>query len=87
MAEEVIGTVRTAHAFGSQKTLSSLYDSHIGQAHKVELRSAIFHGCGLGTFFFVIYSSYALSQFYSYKTVCHNVYLFDFSILFWHYAH
>jgi ATP-binding cassette subfamily B (MDR/TAP) protein 1 len=61
LAEEVIATVRTAQAFGSQQTLSGLYDSHIAESLKLELRSAIFLGGGLGSFFFVIYASYALS--------------------------
>ena len=61
LAEEVIATVRTAQAFGSQTTLSGLYDSHINQSRNIELRSAIYHGCGMAVFFFVIYSSYALS--------------------------
>jgi ATP-binding cassette subfamily B (MDR/TAP) protein 1 len=60
LAEEVIATVRTAQAFGSQKTLSGLYDSHVDQSRKFELLSAIFTGGGLAVFFFVIYSSYAL---------------------------
>ena len=62
MAEEVISTVRTAQAFGSQNTLSALYGEHVDQSRKIELRSAIINGCGLAVFFFVIYSSYALCQ-------------------------
>ena len=62
LAEEVISTVRTAQAFGSQNTLSGLYSTHVDQSRKIELRSSIFHGCGLAVFFFVIYSSYALCQ-------------------------
>ena len=61
LVEEVIATVRTAQAFGSQTTLSGLYDFHVNQSRNIELRSAIYHGCGMAVFFFVIYSSYALS--------------------------
>lgn len=60
LAEEVISTIRTAHAFGTQKTLSSLYDVHVQQAHVVDAKSATFHGAGLAVFFFIIYSAYAL---------------------------
>ena len=60
LAEEVISSVRTAHAFGTQNILSSLYDVHIQGARVIDTKSAIFHGAGIGVFFFVIYASYAL---------------------------
>ncbi|KAF6764137.1 multidrug resistance protein 1 [Ephemerocybe angulata] len=58
MAEEVISTVRTAQAFGTQKTLAALYDVHINKSLAVELKSSIWNGAGLAFFFFVIYASY-----------------------------
>ncbi|KAG8896650.1 GTPase-activating protein, partial [Tulasnella sp. 408] len=61
LAEEVISTVRTAQAFGTQKILSGLYDVHVAKAHAAERKVAIIHGIGLGIFFFVIYASYALA--------------------------
>ncbi|KAL0961414.1 hypothetical protein HGRIS_006363 [Hohenbuehelia grisea] len=61
LAEEVISTIRTAQAFGSQKTLSSLYNEHIEKSRKVDLKAAIFNGVGLAFFFFVIYDAYALA--------------------------
>ncbi|KAH0586250.1 Leptomycin B resistance protein pmd1 [Termitomyces sp. J132] len=61
LAEEVISTVRTAQAFGTQHKLADLYDDHIDQSRKVDLKSAIWHGGGLAIFFFVIYASYALA--------------------------
>lgn len=60
IAEEVISTIRTAHAFGTQNILSRLYDVHIQSARLVDAKAAIFHGGGLGVFFFVIYAGYAL---------------------------
>jgi len=62
LAEEVISTVRTAQAFGSQKKLSGLYDTEIAQSLAVDLKAAVWHGGGLATFFFVIYSAYALGK-------------------------
>ena len=62
LAEEVISTVRTAQAFGSQKVLSQLYDAFIGKARKVDMKAAVWHGGGLAVFFFVIYSAYALGK-------------------------
>ncbi|KAG6814237.1 hypothetical protein H0H92_015352 [Tricholoma furcatifolium] len=64
LAEEVISTVRTAQAFGTQRTLSGLYDGHINKSRDVDMKSAMWHGCGLAVFFFVIYSSYALSFYF-----------------------
>jgi ATP-binding cassette subfamily B (MDR/TAP) protein 1 len=61
LAEEVIGTVRTAQAFGTQKILGGLYDIHVDKALVVELKSSMWHGGGLAFFFFVIYASYALA--------------------------
>jgi ATP-binding cassette, subfamily B (MDR/TAP), member 1 len=63
LAEEVISTIRTAQAFGSQKTLSHLYDKKIGEAKTVDMKAALTHGVGLGFFFFVIYSAYGLGNF------------------------
>ena len=62
LAEEVISTVRTAQAFGTQTILSKMYDFHVDKSHVVELKSAIWNGGGLGFFFFVIYASYGLGK-------------------------
>lgn len=61
IAEEVISTIRTAHAFGTQKTLANLYDSHIKKSHTADSKAAIFQGMGNAAFFFVIYSAYGLA--------------------------
>ncbi|KDQ25589.1 hypothetical protein PLEOSDRAFT_1097506 [Pleurotus ostreatus PC15] len=61
LAEEVISTIRTAQAFGSQKTLSALYDGHVEQSQMVDYKSSVVNGAGLSVFFFVIYGSYGLA--------------------------
>ncbi|KAF8833253.1 hypothetical protein BDN67DRAFT_1017770 [Paxillus ammoniavirescens] len=61
LAEEVISTVRTAHAFGTQKTLSGLYDVHVTAARTDDAKGALVHGGGLGIFLFVVYAAYALA--------------------------
>lgn len=61
LAEEVISTIRTAQAFGSQKLLSALYDVPINKSFEVDMKAAVWHGCGLASFFFVIYGGYALA--------------------------
>jgi len=60
LAEEVISTVRTAQAFGTQNTLSALYSRHVDLSHQQDLKGAVWHGGGLAVFFFVIYGAYGL---------------------------
>ncbi|KAF7314410.1 hypothetical protein MKEN_00913800 [Mycena kentingensis (nom. inval.)] len=61
LAEEVISTIRTAQAFGSQTILSGLYNQHIEKSGGSDLAAAVWHGGGLSVFFFIIYSAYALA--------------------------
>ncbi|KAM6494368.1 multidrug resistance protein 1 [Amanita muscaria] len=61
LAEEVIATIRTAQAFGTQKTLSGLYDNHVDKSLRVNMKGSIYHGVALGVMFFVIYAGYALA--------------------------
>ncbi|KAJ6559121.1 P-loop containing nucleoside triphosphate hydrolase protein [Mycena vulgaris] len=61
LAEEVISTIRTAQAFGTQQILSGLYDKHIEQSHQSDVKAAFVHGVGLSIFFFIIYNAYALA--------------------------
>ncbi|KIK69504.1 hypothetical protein GYMLUDRAFT_33870 [Collybiopsis luxurians FD-317 M1] len=75
LAEEVISTVRTAQAFGTQSILSKLYDTHIEKSEQVDSKAAVFHGGGLAVFFFIIYSSYGLA--FSFGTTLINENLAD----------
>jgi len=61
IAEEVISTIRTSHAFGSQATLHNLYTTQVTKARTVELKGAVWQGGAFGVMFFAIYSSYALA--------------------------
>lgn len=60
LAEEVISTIRTAQAFGTQKTLASMYNHHIALSRNADMTAAMWHGGGLAVFFFVIYGAYGL---------------------------
>lgn len=60
-AEEVISTIRTAQAFGTQLRLSKVYGTHIDKAFIVDHKAAAVHGLGLAIFFFIIYASYGLA--------------------------
>lgn len=62
LAEEVISTVRTAQAFGTQTILAGLYEALIGKARQADMKQAVWHGGGLALFFFVPYSAYGLGN-------------------------
>lgn len=62
LAEEVISTIRTAQAFGTQRTLSGLYNGHVNKSLEVDMKAAVWHGGGLAVFFFVIYGAYGLGK-------------------------
>ncbi|GAA5851199.1 hypothetical protein JCM8547_004164 [Rhodosporidiobolus lusitaniae] len=64
LAEEVISSVRISHAFGTQHRLAEMYDERNQETMRLGLLSARFNGLGLGVFFFIIYSSYALAFYY-----------------------
>ncbi|KAJ8580470.1 P-loop containing nucleoside triphosphate hydrolase protein [Rhizopogon salebrosus TDB-379] len=61
LAEEVISTIRTAQAFGTQKVLSGLYDKNINISSVADSKASIWQGVGFGFLFFIIYSVYALA--------------------------
>ena len=61
IAEEVISTIRTSHAFGSQNTLHALYSARVMNARTVDLKASVWQGGALGVMFFAIYASYALA--------------------------
>jgi ATP-binding cassette subfamily B (MDR/TAP) protein 1 len=58
-----MSTIRTAHAFGTQTMLASLYDAPTKKAYDADCRGAVALGLGLSTFFFFMYAAYALGEF------------------------
>lgn len=64
LAEEVFSSIRTAQAFGAQKTLADLFDAYVKKASVVGIKGARISSLGLAVMFFVIYSGYALAFFY-----------------------
>ncbi|TIA91996.1 hypothetical protein E3P99_00799 [Wallemia hederae] len=61
LAEEVISTIRTAKAFGSQLILGNLYDDQLLKARKVGYKSASANASGIAVMFFILYSSYSIA--------------------------
>ncbi|GLB39978.1 putative P-loop containing nucleoside triphosphate hydrolase protein [Lyophyllum shimeji] len=64
LAEEVISTVRTAQAFGTQNIFSDLYTQHLHQALSVNLKAALWQGGVSAVFSFVIFGAYALTFYF-----------------------
>lgn len=62
--------MRTAQAFGTQKTLGNLYDRFIGKAHTEDMKAAVWQGGCLGAFWFVMYAAYALGALFSIFVRC-----------------
>jgi ATP-binding cassette subfamily B (MDR/TAP) protein 1 len=63
LAEEVVSTIRTAQAFGTQSVLASLYDVAIQKAYYQDCHMALSQGIGFSCFLFAIYASYGLGEF------------------------
>ena len=63
LAEEVISTVRTAQAFGSQSVLGALFDKKMSKIRIIDGKSALWSGCTMGVFFFVLFAAYALGTY------------------------
>ena len=51
IAEEVIAAIRTAHAFGVQRSFDVLFDRHVELGHMVEIKTAVVTGIGLAGVF------------------------------------
>lgn len=67
LAEEVISTVRVAHAFGTQERLVEKYDGHLQAAEKSGGVKSIVIGIQMFCIFFVIYSAEGLAFWYGAK--------------------
>ena len=62
VAEEVISSVRTAHAFGTQGILGGIYASKVEQTVRFDVRGAFWHAFGFSLMFFALYGGYALGE-------------------------
>ena len=67
IAEEALATLRTAKAFGIEDNLVELYDESNREATRFGIKRSLFQGIGMGVFFFVIYSGYALAFYFGAK--------------------
>ncbi|ORX41151.1 multidrug resistance protein 1 [Kockovaella imperatae] len=64
LAEEVVGSVRTAQAFGTVAVLRSKFEVYMDTMKEKGRKLAVVEGLGVGGMFFAIYSAYALAFFF-----------------------
>ncbi|XP_038209704.1 ATP-dependent translocase ABCB1-like [Zerene cesonia] len=67
IAEEVISAVRTVYAFSGQRQEIDRYDKHLIDVRKINIKKGFFNGMAMGTLFFCIFSSYAMSFWFGYS--------------------
>lgn len=60
IAEEIISSVRTAQAFGSQEKLAKLYDDNLVAAQRAGYKQQFAGAIMLSVMFFSVYSFYGL---------------------------
>lgn len=64
LAEEVISSIRTVHAFGTAPVLGEKFDKDIRKSQSNGMKGAMVEGSGLSVMFFAIYAAYALAFVY-----------------------
>ena len=64
IAEEVISSIRTVHAFATSKVLGKTFNNLIIQSRNNGIKGSFVEGTGLAIMFFAIYASYALAFVY-----------------------
>ncbi|KAJ6535983.1 P-loop containing nucleoside triphosphate hydrolase protein [Mycena vulgaris] len=64
IAEEVISTIRTAHAFGTQNIMAEIYGAFTLKSIRANTKAALASGISAGIIFFTLYSSYGLAFYF-----------------------
>lgn len=72
VAQEALSSVRTIKAFGFELEMTALYDTWNKTATTLGFRRSRIAGIGMGIYFFVIYSAYALAFFFGAKLVANG---------------
>ena len=61
-AQEVISTIRTAQAFGTQRILSSIFGEHVDKSLRVGMKGLIYPAASYTVIYFVVYAGYGLGE-------------------------
>jgi len=69
VAEQAISGIKTIASFGGQNNAIERYTKKLDMAYRSGKKKAIISGIGLGTIFFVMFSTYGLAFWYGSKLV------------------
>ncbi|CAF4933976.1 unnamed protein product [Pieris macdunnoughi] len=64
VAEEAISSIRTVYAFNGQEKEIARYRKHLIRARNIHIKKEVFTGLSMGTLFFCVFGSYALSFYF-----------------------
>ncbi|KAK0222157.1 ste6-like protein [Armillaria fumosa] len=64
VAEEVISSVRTVHAFGVQGALAQVYNGYLLKSHAIGISTAMWIGVCIAIILFTVYAAYALAFYF-----------------------
>ncbi|XP_072949349.1 ATP-dependent translocase ABCB1 [Epargyreus clarus] len=67
VAEEVLAAVRTVYAFSGQSKELQRYEGFLAKARNINIKKGFFNGLAMGTLFFCIFCTYALSFWFGYQ--------------------
>ncbi|XP_059178858.1 ATP-dependent translocase ABCB1-like [Physella acuta] len=74
VAEEVLSSIRTVHAFGGQDKEAKRYIASLSDARKFGIRKSLMGGLGQGMMWFIIFCNWALGFWYGGRLVRHGDY-------------
>ncbi|KAG2591011.1 hypothetical protein PVAP13_5NG450640 [Panicum virgatum] len=69
VVEQTLGNIKTVVSFNGEKQAIATYDKFIHKAYKATVEEGITNGFGMGSIFFIFFSSYGLAIWYGGKLV------------------
>ncbi|KQK09335.1 ABC transporter B family member 4 isoform X2 [Brachypodium distachyon] len=69
VVEQTIGAIKTVVSFNGEKQAIATYNKHIHKAYKTAVEEGLTNGFGMGSVFFIFFSSYGLAIWYGGKLV------------------
>ena len=72
VAEEVLSSIRTAQAFGTEERLAKQYDSNLDAAQKVGYKKAVVLACMFAGIFTLVYLAYGLAFWEGSRLIANN---------------
>ncbi|ORY03080.1 ABC transporter protein [Basidiobolus meristosporus CBS 931.73] len=69
VADEVLSSIKTVYAFGSQKREILRYNANLDVAQRAGVKRSIFEGLGLGLMMMIVYFTYALGFWYGSRLI------------------